>query len=217
MRRSIHWFRRDLRITDNTALSNACQQSDEIIPVFVLSRWKVNHPWTGPNRQEFLCGCLQSLSQNLEAIGGRLILRAGNPVQVIKELVDETHAEAVYFNRGTDPYSVRIQQELEQMGAKLQVRILSYKDTTLFEPHEILTKEGHPFRVFTSYAKAWHEQEKPSLSPRIRSLRVPSEVSSLPLPTLEYWGLTSEAEIIVPGEKAAQKRLTNFLNGPMTV
>ena len=130
MRRSIHWFRRDLRVTDNTALSHACQQSDEIIPVFILSRWKGDHPWTGSNRQEFLCGCLQSLSQNLEAIGGRLILRAGDPVQVIEELVHETHAEAIYFNRGTDPYSVRVQGELEKAGAKLQVRIFSYKDIT---------------------------------------------------------------------------------------
>src|SRR5580704_7795263 len=97
-------------------------------------------------------------------------LSEGDPVQVMEELVYETHAEAIYFNRGTDPYGVRIQQELEKAAAKLQVRILSYKDTTLFEPHEVLTKEGHPFRVFTPYAKAWHDQEKPSLSPRIRSL-----------------------------------------------
>jgi deoxyribodipyrimidine photo-lyase len=216
MRRSIHWFRRDLRVTDNTALSHACQQSDEIIPVFILSRWKGSHPWTGPNRQEFLCGCLHSLSQNLEAIGGRLILRAGDPVQVIEELVHETHAEAIYFNRGTDPYSVKVQGELEKAGAKLQVRILSYKDITLTEPNEVLTREGHSFRVFTPYAKAWHQQEKPSLSPRIRSLRVPSKVSSLPLPTLGYWGLTPEAKIIGAGEKAARERLANFLNGQMT-
>jgi deoxyribodipyrimidine photo-lyase len=216
MRRSIHWFRRDLRVTDNTALWHACQQSDEIIPVFILSRWKGHHPWTGPNRQEFLCGCLQSLSQNLEALGGRLILRAGNPVQVLEELVHETHAEAIYFNRGTDPYSVNVQHQLAKAGAKLQVQILSYKDSTLFEPHEVLTKEGYPFRVFTPYAKAWYHQEKPSLSPRIRSLRVPSGVSSLSTPTLEFWGLTSEAKIIEPGEKAARKRLTKFLNGPMT-
>jgi len=215
MRRVIHWFRRDLRVTDNTALWHASNKGDEIIPVYILSRWKSHHPWTGPNRQEFLCGCLESLSKNLEAVGGRLILRAGAPVQELEKLVRETHAAAIYFNRGTDSYSVKVQQQLEILSEKLQIEVFGYKDTTIFEPNEVLTKEGHPFRVFTPFAKEWHQQEKPSLSPKIRTLLTPSTVSSLPLPTLDFWGLSSEAKIIASGEKAAQKRLANFLKDAM--
>ena len=100
MRRVIHWFRRDLRVTDNTALWHACDQADEVIPVYILSTWKKRHPWTGPNRQEFLCGCLESLSKNLEAIGGCLILRAGDPVQELGKLVNETHAKAIFSIAG---------------------------------------------------------------------------------------------------------------------
>ena len=134
MRRVIHWFRRDLRVTDNTALYHACHEADEVIPVYILSNWKKQHPWTGSNRQEFLCGCLESLSKNLEAIGGQLILRAGHPVQELEKLIHETHAEAIFFNRGTDPYSLEIQQQLEMVCEKLQIRIFSYKDVTIFEP-----------------------------------------------------------------------------------
>jgi deoxyribodipyrimidine photo-lyase len=215
MRRVIHWFRRDLRVTDNTALWHAASEADEIIPVYILSKWKKNHPWTGPSRQEFLCGCLESLFKNLEAIGSRLILRAGDPVRELEKLVHESHAQAIFFNRGTDPYSVEIQQQLNEASEKLRIQIFSYKDSTIFEPDEVLTKEGQPFRVFTPYAKAWHQLEKPSLLPRIRQLPTPSTVSSLPLPTLDYWGLTSESKIIEPGEKVARKRLTSFLNGAM--
>jgi deoxyribodipyrimidine photo-lyase len=217
MRRVILWFRRDLRVTDNTALSQACNGADEIFPVYILSSWKDQHHWTGSNRQEFLCGCLESLSRNLEVLGGRLILRAGHPVRELEKLVHETGAEAIFFSRGTDPYSLGIQRELEQVSAKLNIRIFSCKDVTIFEPNEVLTKEGGPFRVFTPYAKAWHRQEKPALLPRTRKLHTPANVSSLPLPALDYWGLTSEAKIIEPGEKAARKRLANFLNGPATV
>jgi deoxyribodipyrimidine photo-lyase len=216
MRRVIHWFRRDLRVADNTALWHACDQADEVIPVYILSTWKKRHPWTGPNRQEFLCGCLESLSKNLEAIGGRLILRAGDPVQELEKLVKETHAKAIFFNRGTDPYSVEVQQQLEKASAKLQVQIFSYKDVTILEPDEVLTKEGRPFRIFTSYAKAWHQEEKPALSRELRKLHTPPTVSSLPVPTLDFWGLSSEAKIIESGEKAARSRLTEFLNGPMS-
>jgi deoxyribodipyrimidine photo-lyase len=216
MRRVIYWFRRDLRVTDNTALYHACNEADEIIPVYILSRWKKHHPWTGPNRQEFLCGCLASLSENLESIGGQLILRAGHPVQELEKLVHETHAKGIFFSRGTDFYSLEIQQQLEKVSKKLQIRIFSYKDVTIFEPNEVLTKDGRPFRIFTPYAKAWHQQEKPALLPKIRELHTPSTIFSLPLPTLDYWGLRSEAKIIESGERAARKRLTDFLNGPVS-
>jgi deoxyribodipyrimidine photo-lyase len=217
MRRAIHWFRRDLRIADNTALYHACHDADELIPVYILSTWKKHHPWTGSNRQEFLCGCLESLSKNLEVLGGRLILRAGHPVKELEKLVHESQAEAIFYNRGTDHYSLEIQRQLDKVFEKLQIRIFSYKDTTILEPDEVLTKEGNPFRIFTPFAKAWHQQEKPAVLPRIRKLRTPSTISSLPLPALDYWGLTSEAKIVEPGEKAARQRLSSFLNGPVSV
>jgi deoxyribodipyrimidine photo-lyase len=216
MKRVLHWFRRDLRVRDNTALYHACSEADETIPVYILSTWNRNHTWTGPNRQEFLCGCLRSLSKNLETLGGRLILRAGHPVQELEKLVQETHAEAIFLNRGTDPYSLEIQQQLEAVCKKLRTRICSYKDVTIFEPHEVLAKDGRPFRIFTPYAKAWHQLEKPAPLPKIRKLYTRPNIPTLPVPTLDYWGLTSEAKIIEPGEKAARKRLTDFFNGPVS-
>src|ERR1700722_11013571 len=216
MRRVIHWFRRDLRVTDNTALWHAGKESNEIVSVYILSQWKGHHPWTGPNRQEFLCGCLESLSRNLESIGSRLVLRAGDPVQELEKLIHQTHATAIYFNRGTDPYSIEIQKQLEKASEKLQIQIFSFKDSTIFEPNEVLNKEGCPFRVFTPYAKEWHRQEKPSLFPKIGHLNTPPAVSSLPVPTLNHWELTSEARIIESGEKAARKRLAFFLKGAIS-
>jgi deoxyribodipyrimidine photolyase len=73
----IHWFRRDLRLTDNTALNAAVAESGEVVPVYLLSEWKGCHAWTGPARQAFLCGCLQSLAAELRRAGGRLIIRGG--------------------------------------------------------------------------------------------------------------------------------------------
>jgi deoxyribodipyrimidine photo-lyase len=72
----IHWFRRDLRIADNISLSQAAARG-RVLPVYFLSDWHGTHLWTGPKRQHFLCGCLASLSRNLETIGGRLVIRRG--------------------------------------------------------------------------------------------------------------------------------------------
>jgi deoxyribodipyrimidine photo-lyase len=109
MRRIIHWFRRDLRISDNTALHHACKDGEEVIPVYILSVWSHHHRWTGPNRQEFLCGCIVSLAKNIDAIGGKLIIRAGDPVDELAKLATETKAGTIYYNRSINLASCRIE------------------------------------------------------------------------------------------------------------
>jgi deoxyribodipyrimidine photo-lyase len=71
----------------------------EVVPVYVLSDWSGSHRWTGANRQQFLCGCLSSLAQNLAAIGGHLVIRQGSALQELAKLVKEIGAQAVFFNR----------------------------------------------------------------------------------------------------------------------
>ena len=78
---AIVWFRRDLRVTDNAALASAAARASIVTPVYVLGSWGGAHRWAGANRQQFLCGCLASLGQNLGAIGGRLVIRRGRAVE----------------------------------------------------------------------------------------------------------------------------------------
>src|SRR5262245_58576093 len=100
---AIHWFRRDLRLTDNTALNEPLAHPDHVIPVYIVSEWRTHHHWCGPARQEFLCGCLESLDKNLRSKGGRLIIRTGSADKVLAALIKESGAEAIYFNRDPDP------------------------------------------------------------------------------------------------------------------
>jgi len=207
----IHWFRRDLRITDNAALSAAAARAERVVPVYILSEWRKTHRWTGANRQEFLCGCLDSLAQNLQAIGGALIFREGEAVSVLRKLILETRAEAVFFNRDPDPFGRKIEEHLVRLGAELGVEIVGCKDVCLHERDEVLTAVGEPFRVFTPYAKAWAKLSKPKPAGRLRVLRVPELPSSLPRPTMERWRLKPEGSILEAGEKAAQTRMRKFL------
>lgn len=210
---AIHWFRRDLRLTDNTALTAATSRFDAVIPVYVLSSWKTTHRWTGSNRQQFLCGSLGSLDQNLRAAGGRLILREGDVVSELAALIRETGAGAVFFNRDPDPFGRRVEERVMAMGRELGIEVVAAKDVCIHEREEVLNGSGEPFRVFTPYAKAWARVPRPSVMGRIRTLTVPSSVPSLPLPTLSRWGLDPAGEIVEPGEKAARDRLKRFVSG----
>src|SRR4051812_12862058 len=102
MTTAIHWFRRDLRLTDNTALE-AAAKCQTVVPVYVVSEWHKEHHWCGAHRQAFLCGCLQSLHRNLESKGGRLFVRGGPPVQALLQLARETGAAEIHANRDPDP------------------------------------------------------------------------------------------------------------------
>ena len=166
----IHWFRRDLRLTDNTALHHAAKSAEQVTPVFILSAWKNAHDWTGPKRQQFLCGNIASLAKNLENIGSRLIVRCGVAVDELEKLIKETKAEAVFTNRDPDPFGKAMEQKVAAMCARTGVEFHTFKDCVLHEPDEALTGDGRPYRVYTPYSKNWLALPPP-LPPRMPSAR----------------------------------------------
>ncbi len=211
----LHWFRKDLRLTDNTALHHAARDAAQVIPVYLLSTWQRAHPWTGPKRQQFLCGSLASLAGNLQAMGSRLILRAGDARAELERLVKETGAEAIYFNRDYDPYGREMEKKVRHLCHELGIACLDCKDRVLHEADEVLTGEGGVYRVYTPYSRNWLAQAKPAPLPRITHLgpAAGAEITSLPLPAINHWQLTPEdAAIIEPGERAARARMKQFID-----
>ncbi len=211
----LHWFRRDLRLTDNTALHHAAQAAEQVIPVYILSAWQQHHGWTGPNRQQFLCGCLESLAKNLITLGSRLILRCGTADAELERLIRETHAEAVYFNRDYDPFGRAMELQVQALCTRLGIACHSYQDSVLHEPDAVLTGSAQPYRVFTPYSKNWINLPKPAPQARKPTLgpAADEKIASLPLPTLAHWQLPPcTADIPMPGERAARDRLKHFID-----
>lgn len=207
----IHWFRRDLRIADNSALYHA-SKAGGVIPVYILSSWKKNHSWTGSNRQKFLCGCLDSLSKNLETLNSKLIIREGAAIPALKKLIGETGATAVYFNRDPDPFGKKTEQELNALCIDLGIECCGYDDVALHTPTEILTQTGNPYKVYTPYSNNWLSRPKPLPLPKPRPLNTPRNIPSLPLPTLSHWKLhDSTTTLPEPGERAARERMKNAI------
>ncbi len=209
----IHWFRRDLRLSDNTALNAAADSGAQVLPVYILSQWKQNHSWTGAPRQDFLCGSLRSLAANLESKGGRLIIRQGHAEAVLEKLVTESGATAIYFNRDPDPFGREVEIKILKMATRLGISVHAHQDIAMHERDEVRTATGGVFRVFTPYSKAWMKLQKPPVGSTISRLATPEKITSLPLPTLAHWGLQSDASILEPGEAAARRRLSQFLDG----
>ena len=204
----IHWFRRDLRVADNTALHAAAREGAPVIPIYILSQWHGSHHWTGPNRQHFLCGCLASLAKNLETLQGRLIIREGGAVEELRKLIAETGATAIHFNRDPDPFGKAVETRLATLCEEIGVACHGHDDVALHNPTEALTQSGSPYKVFTPYSRNWLLLEKPAPLPKPARLDTPAGIPSLGLPTVTHWNLeTPTTDLPEPGERAARQRM----------
>src|SRR5690349_2821397 len=112
MKIAIHWFRRDLRVTDNVALSEAARQAERVLPVFIMEEALRTGPDVGAARLAFLLNSLEALARNLDALGYPLIIRQGRSEIELPKLCLETKAEAVFCNRRYEPYAQARDQRL---------------------------------------------------------------------------------------------------------
>lgn len=210
MRTVIHWFRRDLRLHDNTALLEAAAQADQLIPLFIFDEklLRSGRGGDGP-RVSFMLDSLRALDESLRERGSRLCIRRGSPVTVLRELAQETGAELVTFNRDYSPYARKRDSEVKKALSEAGIRVEEQADLVLHEPEDIKTTEGHFYRVYTPYKRVWLTLSKPQ--PRELDMRFPPapvDVGSLPSAS---GGSSLESPITQAGEKVAREQLAGFI------
>ena len=208
----VHWFRRDLRICDNTSLSAAARDADRVVPVFILDDHYANDPDVGPARFRFLRESLLELARALPSIGGRLLLRTGPASEALPALLKETGAVAVYANHEIGPYPERrdddAQAAVESAGARLRL----FPDALLVEPDALATGAGDPFTVYTPFSKKWMAAEKRAPEADPADLATPV-LPSVPLENVRSWrDLAPDPAAPAGGESKAQSLLARFLS-----
>jgi deoxyribodipyrimidine photo-lyase len=146
------WFRRDLRLGDHPALVAAADAAgaDDVLPVFVFD----GRLWgpAGAPRRRFLLDCLDDLRT---ATDGSLVLRSGDPAQVLPRLAAEVGASSVHVSADTGPYGRRRDEEVERgLG---DVPLVRTGSPYLVTPGRVTKRDGTPFQVFSPFARAWRE------------------------------------------------------------
>ncbi|MFO1007863.1 MAG: deoxyribodipyrimidine photo-lyase [Planctomycetaceae bacterium] len=86
--------------------------------------------------------------------GSRLILRSGHALAVLRTLVNETGAQAVYWNRRYEPAITARDQVVKSELRNAGLTVESFNGSLLLEPWEVATKTGGPYQVFTPFWKA---------------------------------------------------------------
>lgn len=210
---AIHWFRRDLRISDNTSLLAAVRSAQTTLPLYIRSDWKENHAWTGPGRQHFLCECLSSLDQNLRELGGELCIQSGDAVAVYERLMATHPVASLHFNLDPDPFGKAVEEKLRRLCKEKGVECVGHHDVALHTFDETTKDDGTAYRVYTPYSKRWLNLDTKSAQGKLKGLKTPPGIASEPLPTLEAWELClgSDQSLLPGGEAAASKRLKDAI------
>ena len=151
------WFRRDLRDDDHAALYRALASAPKVHCVFVFDTRILDPLPRADRRVAFILRALEALDAALRAKGGGLLVRHGDPVEVIPQLAGELGVAAVFANRDYEPYARTRDDAVARRLASRSPGVGFHlsKDQVIFDTDEVLTQAGRPYGVFTPYRNAW--------------------------------------------------------------
>ncbi len=207
---AVWWIRRDLRLTDNQALTAALQVADQVIPLFILDPFFDRSPYVAAKRLAFLVRGLHELDAALRQRGSRLIIRQGKPVVTLAQLLAETGAHTIFAEAD---YSAYARRRDNAITTSLPLKLVD--GVVIHHPESVHKQDGTPYTVFTPFKKnTWLARPLPraaDILPAPMHIPTPPELASLPIP--------SEPDLppdvpFTPGEAEAQRRLVTFTHSP---
>jgi deoxyribodipyrimidine photo-lyase len=181
-KRSLHIFRRDLRIEDNTALNTALKHSEQVYTCFIFNDQQINpHPYRSANGLAFMIESLEELSKAVQSAGGELIVLHGQPSQKIEELIKTLQIDAVFLNKDYTPFSRTRDKEIQERCGALAVDYHEYSDALLVEPTEFGKDDGKPYTVYTPFFKKASKLTvpKPSLPSTTKLAKAPKQLARI--------------------------------------
>jgi deoxyribodipyrimidine photo-lyase len=167
-KRIIFWFRRDLRVKDNTGLYHAVRDSTEVIPIFIFDENILENLPDRNLRLGFITEAIKQLKTNLEDLGSYLLVLKGKPSELIPKVADKIRVDAVYVNKAYSVYGTKRDNELKRILKDDNIELKQFEDTLLVEPERIPQR-----KVFTPFYKLWAKTEKRPQSSEIRRINSP--------------------------------------------
>jgi deoxyribodipyrimidine photo-lyase len=197
----VAWFRRDLRLGDNPMLEAASAGGAPVVGLFVADPALLGT--AGEHRLGFLAGCLDDLDEQL---GGRLVVREGDPVDVVARVAAEAGATAVHVAEDFGPYGRRRDGAVARALADDGVELVQTGSPYAVAPGRLRSTSGGPYRVFTPFHRAWAAAP---VRPAHHTAAV-AWADGVPADPRRIGGRRTDA--FPPGERAAHDRLAAFLD-----
>jgi deoxyribodipyrimidine photo-lyase len=154
---NIFWFRRDLRLEDNTALFHALNSSEEVLPIFIFDETILSQLPKNDARVTFIHQQLEKIQKQLHDIGKSIAIFHGKPTEVFTKLIGENQIKTIYTNHDYEPYARKRDLELNHLFKDNNIEFKTSKDQVIFEKSEVVKDDGTPYVVYTPYSNKWKD------------------------------------------------------------
>ena len=162
---NIFWFRRDLRLYDNSGLSAATHSKNKVIPIFIFDTSITDKLPNNDRRINFIFDNLLEIDLKLKKkYNSSINVFKGNPIEIFKELIKDYKINSVFTNNDYEPYALSRDKSIKNFLEKNQIQFKSFKDQVIFEKNEVVKDDGSPYVVYTPFMKKWKANLNEDLS-----------------------------------------------------
>jgi len=209
---TLFWFRRDLRLNDNTGLYYALQQEENILPLFIFDKNILDKLEDKADaRVEFIHDQITKISSELADKGSSILVKYGDPVEIHKDLMAEYDITAVYVNRDYEPYAKDRDSAIDKLLSKKKIPFLTFKDQMIYEPGEIFNGSGGFYKVFTPFSRVWLSKFKEDNIESLSYFHWKNLFPTDPMPVISLSEMGFEkTKIKIPTQTADEELISHY-------
>ncbi|MDG1332080.1 MAG: deoxyribodipyrimidine photo-lyase [Crocinitomicaceae bacterium] len=200
MKTAYFWFRRDLRLDDNTALFHALKENASVQCLFIFDTDILDELPKDDARVSFIHSELEKIHQQLQKFGSSLQLEIGRPAEVWKKILSEKTVSAIYTNKDYEPYARKRDGEIRDLAEAKSIEFKRFKDQVIYEENDVLKKDGKPYTIYTPFKNLWRTQfvGNEHMPHSIENLTENFAKSSFSFPSLDEIGMKKSSIEVKP-------------------
>ena len=212
---NVMWFRQDLRLADNPALTNALEDG-KTLPIFILDNVNSKEHINGAASKWWLHHSLSKLNKSLK---NKLCFFIGNPIDILDEIHKQFEISNIFWSRCYEPWRIKRDKKIKKYFNDQNVNVNTFNGSLLWEPWNIAKKDGTPYKVFTPYyRKGCLNSDKPRMplpAPNLSNLisidNHDLKIEDLELMPKHNW-YNKMISLWSPGEEGAHSKIEEFIS-----
>ena len=212
---NVMWFRQDLRLADNPALTNALEDG-KTLPIFILDNVNSKEHINGAASKWWLHHSLSKLNKSLK---NKLCFFIGNPIDILDEIHKQFEISNIFWSRCYEPWRIKRDKKIKKHFNDQNVNVNTFNGSLLWEPWNIAKKDGTPYKVFTPYyRKGCLNSDKPRMplpAPNLSNLisidNHDLKIEDLELMPKHNW-YSKMISLWSPGEEGAHSKIEEFIS-----
>ncbi len=209
---NVFWFRRDLRLFDNSGLFQALKSGKPVLPVFIFDKLILDQLSDKQDKRvTFIYQALEKINTKLKEYDSSLLVLPNTPISAFQKLTEQFKIKEVFANHDYEPYAVDRDRQIENFLSENGIAFHTFKDQVIWEKSEVMKPGGTPYKVFTPYSKQWKHHYKLDPPQEFSSENYLSEFYTEihPFPELQEIGF-EKAILEIPKFSSSEEIIINY-------